>query len=349
MHTSVFSCDCAQLDPIPNERNKMKSRLSLLRFSAYIGLLTMASLSVSIASAQVNIRIGHGSAAEETLWLMKADPKVTPDQGKVYKLDYTLFRGSDKRFQAFEAGEIDIATSSAHSVMMAAAEGAKFKIVATLSREGVKGFATKYMVKDESAIKSIADLKGKNVGINGARSSSELWARLALEKKGLDTKKDVNWISLPFPSQGEAVRAGKLDVGAFPQPFAAFEEKRGGLRTVFTSQDGIARDEDLMVLMVSDKFASQQPTVLRAFLADLVRATTHYVKNPKEARTALVEAKLVGIPLDTFLTMKDYERPLDCRVDTDSINAMTVELTKFGFITKPVNVMSFIDISFLPK
>jgi hypothetical protein len=63
----------------------------------------------------------------------------------------------------------------------------------------------------------------------------------------------------------------------------------------------------------------------------------------------LVEAKLVGIPLDTFLTMKDYERPLDCRVDTDSINAMTVELTKFGFITKPVNVMSFIDNSFLPK
>jgi len=327
----------------------MKSLSSLFRVVASVGLFTAVTLSASLAMAQVNIRIGHGSAAEETLWLMKADPKVTPDQGKAYKLDYTLFRGSDKRFQAFEAGEIDIATSSAHSVMMAAAEGAKFKIVATLSREGAKGFATKYMVKDDSPIKTIADLKGKNVGINGVRSSSELWARLALEKKGLDTKRDVNWVALPFPSQGEAVRAGKLDIGAFPQPFAAFEEKRGGMRTVFTSQDGIARDEDLMVLMVSEKFASQQPAALRAFLSDLVRATTHYVKNPKDARTALVDAKLVGIPLDTFLAMKDYERPLDCRVDTDSIKAMTTELTKFGFITKPVNVMAFIDNSFLPK
>ena len=327
----------------------MKSMTSWLRAATCCGLLASGTLAASTALAQVNIRIGHGSAAEETLWLMKADPKVTPGQGKVYKLDYTLFRGSDKRFQAFEAGELDIATGSAHSVMMAAAEGAKFKIVATISREGAKGFSTKYMVKDDSPIKTIADLKGKNVGINGVRSSSELWARLALEKKGLDTKKDVNWVALPFPSQGEAVRAGKLDVGAFPQPFAAFEEKRGGLRTVFTSQDGIARDEDLMVLMVSEKFIAQQPAVLRAFLADLVRATTHYVKNPKEARTALVDAKLVGIPLDAFLTMKDYERPLDGRVDMESIKAMTTELTRFGFITKPVNTTAFVDNSFLPK
>jgi ABC-type nitrate/sulfonate/bicarbonate transport system substrate-binding protein len=327
----------------------MKLMTRRLRTAACSALLAAGTLAASAALAQVNIRIGHGSAAEETLWLMKADPKVTPSQGKAYKLDYTLFRGSDKRFQAFEAGELDIATGSAHSVMMAAAEGAKFKIVATISREGAKGFATRYMVKEDSPIKTIADLKGKNLGINGARSSSELWARLALEKKGLDTKKDVNWVALPFPSQGEAVRAGKLDVGAFPQPFAAFEEKRGGLRTIFTSQDGIARDEDLMVLMVSEKFATQQPAVLRAFLADLVRATTHYVKNPKEARTALVDAKLVGIPLDVFLTMKDYERPLDGRVDMESIKAMTAELSKFGFITKPVNAAAFVDNSFLPK
>lgn len=327
----------------------MTSTTSWLRAASLGALVAAGALAASSAFAQVTIRIGHGSAAEETLWLMKADPKVTPNQGKAYKLDYTLFRGSDKRFQAFEAGELDIATGSAHSVMMAAAEGAKFKIVATISREGAKGFATKYMVKDDSPIKTINDLKGKNVGINGARSSAELWARLALEKKGLDTKKDVNWVALPFPAQGEAVRAGKLDIGAFPQPFAAFEEKRGGMRTVFTSQDGIARDEDLMVLMASEKFVTQQPAALRAFLADLVRATNHYVKSPKEARTALVEAKLVGIPLDVFIAMKDYERPLDARVDVESIKAMTSELTKFGFITKPVNATAFIDNSFLPK
>ncbi|MGA1373019.1 MAG: ABC transporter substrate-binding protein [Pseudomonadales bacterium] len=327
----------------------MTSMTSRLRAAALGVLLGSAALAALPASAQVNIRVGHGSAAEETLWLMKADPKVTPNQGKVYKLDFTLFRGSDKRFQAFEAGELDIATGSAHSVMMAAAEGARFKVVATLSREGVRGFATKYMVREDSSIKSIADLKGKTVGINGARSSAELWARLALEKKGLDTKREVNWVTLPFPAQGEAVRAGKLDIGAFPQPFAAFEENRGGLRTIFTSQDGISRDEDLMVIMASEKFAAQQPAVLRAFLSDLVQATQHYVDKPKESRSALVESKMVRIPLEVFLGMKDYERPRDGRVDVESMKAMAAELAKFGFITKPLNVTSIVDNSYLPK
>lgn len=324
----------------------------LIRFLRHplAAAIAVASCFFTIAAqAQVTIRVGHGSAAEETLWLMKADPKVTPMQGKTYKLDYTLFRGTDKRFQAFEAGELDIATGSSHSVLMAASEGARFKVVATLSREGARGFATKYMVKADSPIRTIADLKGKNVGINGARSSAELWARLALEKNGLDTRKDVTWIALPFPSQGEAVRAGKLEVGAFPQPFAAFEEKRGGLRTLFTSQDGVSRDEDLMVLLVTEKFAKEQPAALRAFLADLVGATRHYVNQPREARQALVASKMVGIPLETFLEMKDYERPLDARVDMESFSTMVADLRRFGFVTKPVNLSAIIDNSFLPR
>ncbi|MBM3409214.1 MAG: ABC transporter substrate-binding protein [Betaproteobacteria bacterium] len=145
------------------------------------------------------------------------------------------------------------------------------------------------------------------------------------------------------------MRAGKLDVGAFPQPFAAFEEKRGGLRTLFTSQDGVARDEDLMVLLVTEKFAREQPAALRAFLTDLVQATRHYVNQPRESRQALVTLKMVGIPLDVFLDMKDYERPLDARVDVESFRSMVADLNRFGFITKPVNPAAIIDNSFLPK
>ncbi len=314
-----------------------------------VASLSLAAIVSAVGAQPVTIRVGHGASAEEPLWVMKAAPLATPGQGKAYNLEFNMFRGSDKRFQAFEAGELDIATGSTHSVLMAAAQGARFMIVASLSREGGQGFATRYMVREDSPIKTINDLKGKTVGINGARSSAEVWARLALEKKGLDTKRDVTWVALPFPNQGEAVRAGKLDIGAFPQPFAAFEEKRGGMRTVFTSTDGIGREEDLMVLMVSEKFAAQHPAALKAFLADLVSSTRYYTDKPKEAKQKLVESKLVSIPLDVFSEMKDYKRPQDARVDIDSLKAMTSELTKFGFITRPLDVASIVDMSYLPK
>ncbi len=319
---------------------------SLLNIVASLSLATVVS---TVSAQPVPIRVGHGASAEEPLWVMKAAPEATPAQGKAYQLDFNMFRGSDKRFQAFEAGELDIATGSAHSVLMAAAQGARFKVVASLSREGGQGFATRYMVRQDSPIKSIGDLKGKTVGINGVRSSAEVWARLALEKNGLNTRRDVTWVALPFPSQGEAVRAGKLDIGAFPQPFAAFEEQRGGMRTVFTSTDGIGREEDLMVLMVSEKFATQQPAALKAFLADLVSATRYYTEKPQEAKQKLIEAKLVSIPLDTFISMRDYKRPLDARVDVESLKSMASELTKFGFITRPLDVAAIVDMSFLPR
>ena len=130
----------------------------------------------------VTIRVGHGSAAEDQLWLMKAKPDITPGQGKVYKLDFTLFRGTDTRYQAFEAGQLDMTTGTGHTALFAASQGMKFKIVAGLSRESSKGFHTQYMVMDNSPIKSIRDLKGKNVGNNAARSSIELWQRIAFEK-----------------------------------------------------------------------------------------------------------------------------------------------------------------------
>ncbi len=298
----------------------------------------------------LKIRVGHGSAAEEPLWTMKAAPDVTPHQGKSYELEYTLFRGTDKRFQAFEAGELDIAVGSAHSVMMAAAQGVKFKVVASLSREGGEnGFATQYMVLDSSPIKSIGDLKGKTIGINGARSSAEIWARLALAQHGLNPMRDVKWVALPFPSQGEAVRAGKLDIGAFPQPFAAFEEERGGMRTVFTSTDGIGRQEDLMLLLVKEEFAKEHPQILRDFLSDLVAATHFYVNSPEQSHQKLIDAKFVNIPLELSLKMRKYEHPMNARVDEESLQKMVETLREFGYIDGDLDLESVVDMSYLPE
>lgn len=314
-------------------------------------LLSTLFLYSSLACADpVKIRVGHGSAAEEPLWMVKAAPDVTPHQGKSYIADYTLFRSTDKRFQAFEAGELDIMDGSAHSVMMAAAQGLEFKVVASLSHEGgANGFATQYMVKDDSPIHSFADLKGKKIGINGPRSSIDIWARLALTKHGLDPARDVKWVALPFSSQGEAVRAGTLDVGAFPQPFAAFEQERGGLRTVFTSLEGIGQQEDLMLLLVKKDFAEKHPQVLRDFLSDLVAATHYYVEHPEQSHQKLIDAKFVNVPLELSLKMRDYEHAMDARVDVESLQKMVKALREFGYIEKDPDLKSVVDMSYLPQ
>ena len=152
----------------------------LVRRALAAACLLALAANASTASAQpVTLRLGYGAAAEEPLWLVVARPDLAKNQSKAYTLDATRFTGSDKRSQAFEAGAIDLASSSANGVIFAAAEGVTAKIIASVSRESARGFSTAYYVKENSPIKSVADIKGKMVGINGFMTSGHLWLQAA--------------------------------------------------------------------------------------------------------------------------------------------------------------------------
>jgi ABC-type nitrate/sulfonate/bicarbonate transport system substrate-binding protein len=312
--------------------------------------LAMASTMIGVAHADpLAFNVGIGGAAEEQLWLMQAKPDVTPHQGKDYSLTLTRFQGNDKRFQAFESGALDFITSSANSAMLSASEGAKFKIVASLCLESKKGFATSYLVKDDSPIKSIADMKGKKIGIDALNSSTHLWAKLALEEAGINPDRDVTFIPISFPAQAQAVRSGVIDVGVFPQPFFAAEMKKGGVRKLFDSTDAIPFDEELMVVLASEKVLKEHPAQVRAFVSDLKASTGYYDTHPADARKALIDAHLVRVDPSIYTTMQDYYRDPSLKLDVSSMQNVQNLLLKAGFQRKRIDVNSIVDMSYIPK
>src|SRR5215471_1912605 len=222
-------------------------------------VIVLAAGAADMALGQpVTLRLGYGTAAEEPLWVIVAKPALAKNYGKAYALDATRFTGSDKRSQAFEAGALDLAASSANGVIFAAAEGVAAKMIASISRESPRGFSTSFYVKDVSPIKSVADLKGKIVGINGFYTSGHHWLKTALEKHGL-TDTDVTITPVPFPAMQEALEAGKVDLGMFPQPFAALAEKQAKVRKIFDAKYGMPFEEELIVLTVNDYY--RDPTL----------------------------------------------------------------------------------------
>src|SRR3974390_2381711 len=135
--------------------------------------------------ASATLRIGYGGAAQEPLWLLIAKPELGKNYGRAYTLDAIKFQGSDKRAQAFEADAIDLAVGGANGVLFAAAQGVAAKIIASISRESLRGFSTTFYAKAQSAIRSVPDLKGKIVGINGFSTSGHLWLDAALGRDRL--------------------------------------------------------------------------------------------------------------------------------------------------------------------
>jgi ABC-type nitrate/sulfonate/bicarbonate transport system substrate-binding protein len=320
-----------------------------LRARAWLLLAAAMVLAAGLARAEpVNIRIGIGAAAEEQLWLLLARPDLAPHHGKSYTTEYTRFAGADKRFQAFEAGALDIATSSANAALFAAGEGIEFKMIASLTRESERGFYTRFMVLDGSSLKSIKDVKGATIGINGFSGSGHLWTKAALERNGM-SENDVTLVPLPFPAQAEALKAGKIDVGMFPQPFAAMAEKAGGMRELYSSKTGVPFEEELIVLIAKDGFLQSNSAAVRDLLSDLVVLNHYYSEHPKEAKTALIESKMVRLDPDVYFTMKEYYRDPGARVDGEALDKMQAIQMAAGFQKNRADLAKYIDLGYLPK
>jgi ABC-type nitrate/sulfonate/bicarbonate transport system substrate-binding protein len=301
-----------------------------------------------LRAAPVTLRIGYGGAAEEPLWLLIAKPELGKNYGKVYTLDATRFQGSDKRAQAFEAGAIDLAAGGAIGVIFAAAEGVTAKIIASICRESSRGFSTSYYAKSDSTIKSVADLKGKIVGINGFSTSGHLWLKAALEKNGLSDT-DVTITPVPFSAMQEALAADKIDLGMFPQPFAALLEKDAKVRKIFDAKYGLPFDEELDVIIGKDEFLKKNAGAIRAMLEDLKAAMHFYLEKPREARQLLIDTKMVRVSSDVYLGMNDYYRDSTLRPDTDALVKMQQFQIKAGFQIKSVDVRALVDLSYLPN
>ena len=277
-----------------------------------------------------------------------SSPISPRNQGIAYTLDPTRFTSSSARAQAFEAGAIDLASGGATGVLFAAAEGVPTKIIASVSRESSRGFTTRFYAKESSSIHTVADLKGKIVGINGFSTTAHLVLKVALEKNGL-AETDVSIVPIPFAAMEASLEAGKIDCGIFPQPFASILENDLKVRQIFDTKYSAPFDEELDIITGKDEFLKANSGAVKGFLLDLKSATEFLIDHTREARQMLLDAKLVRVPPEIYLNMSDWYRDPTLRPDVSALEQMQAAQVKAGFQTKTIDIKSIVDTSYLPN
>ena len=104
-----------------------------------------------------------------------------------------------------------------------------------------------------------------------------------------------------------------------------------------------------MLVLVTPDFAAKRADVLRAFMADFVAATKYYVEKPKEARKALIDAKIVRVPEALYVNMDDNYRNPTARIDIEALKKAQDFTIAKGQQKTRVDPADFVDLSFLPK
>jgi sulfonate transport system substrate-binding protein len=143
------------------------------------------------------------------------------------------------------------------------------------------------LVREDSDIRSVADLKGRRVGlIEGSFQTYFLLA--ALDREGL-TYDSVERIDLPPAASRAALAGGEIDAWIAMNPYLAQARDGGGLRSVIGNNGLIANRSVFWVLR--EVAEAGQPVVQLIF--DTLAATDHWI-GEDPARAGALFAEVIG-------------------------------------------------------
>jgi ABC-type nitrate/sulfonate/bicarbonate transport system substrate-binding protein len=241
------------------------------------------------------------------------------------------------------AGALDCSTQAPLSLAQGTiGSDLKAYIVAQHVGEAPGSFSVYWAVKADSPIRTIADMKGKSVGLNVLGSGIYGPMALLLKKNGVDPEKDVKLVETGFPGSEDAIRAGRVDVGVLNQPFAARAEAKGGLRKLFSLQD--QQQNIVHILEVCRKaFIDRNPGAARAYVRDLTAGMKKAVADRPETMKVVSEVTRAPVEvLDTYLLKaNDFHREPGAKPNFAGIQAMFDIYVQSGMIAKPLNAEDY--------
>jgi sulfonate transport system substrate-binding protein len=191
------------------------------------------------------------------------------------KVEYDLFLSGPLAVEAAAGDHVDLFNVGNIPPVIARSNGIDVKIIA---KSAFNPATNAVLVRPDSSIHSIEDLKGKKVAVQ-VGSSVHYFLSQILGEKGM-TLQDVQLVNLPGPDQGSALESGAVDAIVLWMPYRTQLEMAGKARVLVNSahvSGGIG------VYMVCDEFGKKNPKLVECFLKATKQANDYLRKNPKDA------------------------------------------------------------------
>lgn len=251
-----------------------------LPLAAMLGVALAPLAPASAADAAKTVRIGFQKSSTLAT-ILKTNGELEKRLAALgYNVTWSEFASGLPLLEALNVGAIELSADVADTVpVFAQAAGAKLTYVA---QEAPSPTAQAILVRPDSPLKDVAELKGKKVAVTKAAGAHFLLIS-ALSKAGLKFK-DIEPAYLS-PADGRAAfEKGAVDAWVVWDPFVAAAQKQANAR-VLSDGTGIASYQ--RYYLASTTFAAQEPKVIETYF-ELLQSTGKWVKaNPQEAAKVL--------------------------------------------------------------
>ena len=257
-------------------------------FRSWLSMLALAcGVGVSTAHAEEIVVSNYGVSASGMPFAVAMEKNYFGD--KVTGI--LSSQGGGTTIRNLLAGSGPYAEVSTVAAASAILQGAPLRIISN-NVQTVSEFG--WMVKPDSSIQSLADLKGKKIGYSNPRSVSQALAMLMVEKAGLE------------PSEAELVATGglgealvALDLGAIdvaPATEPLLSKYREKYRVIATG-DELFPSMGNVVGVTTEEAYNTHGDLLRAIIAGRAKAVEFLYENPKEAAEIVAEVYKLDLPI----------------------------------------------------
>ena len=311
-------------------RSRMRY-LGVALFSVAVGLSITAS---AMAADTVTLRVGDQKGGNRSLLEIAGLTKDLP-----YKIEWSEFPAAAPILEALNAGALDFGYTGDLAFLTVYAAGAPIKAIGG-TRSDARTQAI--LVRNDSPIKSIADLKGKRLA--GTRGGwGQFLIDATLEKAGNGVN-DATFAPLGPVDAKIALVAGSIDGWAVWEPYVSYATLKDNARVV---ADGAGLTPTITFYVASDQAIATKRAAVQDLVRRLDRARLWSLDHVAEYAKATAE--LTKLPEDVLLSAYIAQRTSAIVIDADvvkEIQQASDRATRYGILGKTLDVSKAVDRSF---
>jgi sulfonate transport system substrate-binding protein len=321
------------------------------------GVMAVAAMSTQPAGAAepLTIRSGFTVTISGYSPLVLEKKEVLVHQGISYVLQPRHFQSTSLELTALAAGEADIVSIgySTFAVAVLNAHLDDIRIVADANQDGAEGHkSVPFIVRNDSGIERIEDLKGKVVATNGAGGAFDVAMRWMLRQHGLEDRKDFTAVEADYANMNAMLLERKVALIIGANPWAMNPNLQANAHTLFTASDALGRSQ-MTVMATRAGFLEKNRAAMVDFFEDMM-AMARWLRNPSNHQEVVeIAARLTKQPTETLdeylFTKNDSYLDPNLRPDLDSLQRNIGVMRALGFIKGDVEVKKYADLTLVEE
>jgi ABC-type nitrate/sulfonate/bicarbonate transport system substrate-binding protein len=270
---------------------------------------------------------------------------IFKDEGLTVEI--VKFEGGVGAFRAMAGGSVDLAGTSAEPFITAVSQGADVKAIYTYAPNVDVAFVV------AEKIKSPADLKGKNMGVQEAGGFTDTMTRLVLKKYGI-APSEVKFVSTTTAARVTALVAGTVDTGVLHlDQVKTIAKTKPGIHTLVNIPD-VVKDYQYAVFAATNDSLKNNATKMECLVRALIKADRMLYDTSKRQQLLDVMVKytkadpqVVAATYDELVALKAW--PQNEGIPQANIDGTVKSLKDTNQITTEPTFSQLVDLTLAKK